>query len=213
MDEVSEFSGQVFEVVDIAKPEVFVGGFIGAATVFLFSSLAMEAVGTSAQAVVEEVRRQFRDMPGIMDGSERPQYAICVDVVSKEALSRMKLPGLLVTVTPICVGVFFRIVGSYTGDDLLGAKSLAGFLMFTTVTGIMMALFLNNAGGAWDNTKKLVETGLHGGKGSEAHKAAVTGDTVGDPAKDTAGPSLHILIKLVANIIMVLAPLFVNSSA
>ena len=213
MDEVSEYTGKRFDVVDIAQPEVFIGGFLGAAMVFRFAAMAMEAVGSSAQAVVEEVRRQFRDMPGIMDGSERPQYAICVDVVSKAALQKMTAPGLLVTLLPVGVGLFFRFISTYTGDPLLGAKALAGFLMFSTVTGIMMALFLNNAGGAWDNCKKYIETGVHGGKGSACHKAAVTGDTVGDPAKDCAGPAMHVLIKLVSNISMVLVPIFVSSTA
>ncbi|CAK9023458.1 Pyrophosphate-energized membrane proton pump 3 (AVP1-like protein 2) (Pyrophosphate-energized inorganic pyrophosphatase 3) (H(+)-PPase 3) [Durusdinium trenchii] len=212
MDEVTEYTGLEFETVDIATPEVFVGGFLGAAMVFRFAAMAMEAVGSSAQAVVAEVRRQFRDIRGIMDGTEKPQYAVCVDVVSKSALAKMTKPGLLVTLMPISVGVFFRIVGGYVGDPLLGAKSLAGLLMFSTVTGIMLALFLNNAGGAWDNTKKYIETGAHGGKGSEAHKAAVTGDTVGDPSKDTAGPALHVLIKLVSTITLVLCPLFVGTA-
>jgi len=213
MDEVSEYTGQRFDTVDIAIPEVFLGGMLGAALVFLFSSMTMEAVGSSAQSVVEEVRRQFRDIPGIMDGTEKPQYAVCVDVVSRAALSKMILPGLLVTLMPISVGIFFRIVGYYSGDSLLGARAIAGFLMFSTVTGVMMALFLNNAGGAWDNTKKYIESGAYGGKGSAAHNAAVTGDTIGDPCKDTSGPSIHILIKLIATITLVLVPLFVPVSA
>ena len=120
----------------------------------------------------------------------------------------MVKPGLLSVLSPISVGVLFRIIGSYTGRPLLGAEVLAGFLMFATSTGILMALFFNNGGGAWDNAKKYIETGMHGGKGSDAHKAAVTGDTVGDPCKDTAGPSIHILIKLLSTITLVLVPLF-----
>ena len=122
----------------------------------------------------------------------------------------MVKPGLLAVLMPIAVGVFFRVVGSYTGDNLLGAKALTGMLMFGTVSGILMALFLNNGGGAWDNTKKLIETGAHGGKNSEAHKASITGDTVGDPCKDTAGPSLHVLIKLLSTVTLVMAPLFIG---
>jgi len=211
MDEVTELTGHEFKHVDIATPEVFVGGFLGAAMVYRFSAMSMEAVGSSAQIVVEEVRRQFREIPGIMDGTAKPQYGKCVDVVSKAALSKMVSPGLLVTIMPVIVGLFFRFVGTYTGDDILGAKCLASFLMICSITGIHMALFLNNAGGAWDNCKKYVETGHYGGKGSEAHKAAVTGDTVGDPSKDTAGPALHVLIKLVSTITLILAPIFVSS--
>jgi len=206
MDEVSEYTGLPFEQVDIAIPEVFVGGLLGAAMIFRFSSMAMSAVGSAAETVVHEVRRQFDSYKGILDGTEKPQYGVCVDVVSKAALSKMVNPGLLVTLMPISVGVFFRIVGEYTGRPLLGAQSLASFLMFATVTGCMMALFLNNAGGAWDNTKKLLE--LQHAKGSKAHIAAVVGDTVGDPSKDTAGPALHVVIKLISTITLVLLPLF-----
>ncbi|GBG34727.1 Pyrophosphate-energized membrane proton pump 3 [Hondaea fermentalgiana] len=206
MDEVEIYTGLEFKVVDIATPEVFCGGFLGAAMVFRFSAMAMSAVGSAAQTVVEEVRRQFRDRPGILDGTEKPQYGVCVDVVSKAALSKMIKPGLLTTLMPIGVGVGFRIVGGYMDRPLLGAQALGGFLMITTIVGIVMALFLNNGGGAWDNTKKLLE--LQHSKGSEAHKAAVTGDTVGDPCKDTAGPALHVLIKLVSTITLVLIPLF-----
>ena len=210
LDEVSDLTGKSFLVVDIAQPEVFVGGFLGAAMVFRFASMAMSAVGESTQAVVEEVRRQFRTMPGILDGNERPQYGTCVDVVSRTALQKMTAPCLLVTLMPVSIGVVFRLLGNYIDDDLLGPKALASFIMFTTVSGICLGLFLNNAGGAWDNTKKLIETGSHGGKGSDAHNASITGDTVGDPAKDCAGPAMHVLIKLVANISMVLAPIFVG---
>lgn len=143
-----------------------------------------------------------------MTYTEKPDYKKCVSIVNEAGLREMVKPGLLAVLSPIIVGVTFRIIGSYRGRPLLGAEVLAGFLMFSTSTGILMALFMNNGGGAWDNAKKYIETGKHGGKGSEAHKAAVTGDTVGDPCKDTAGPSIHILIKLYSTITLVLIPLF-----
>lgn len=208
LDEVSVYTGKAFETVDLAIPEVFVGGLIGAMLVFLFSSLAMRAVGRTAQEVVQEVRRQFRERPGIMDFQEKPDYQTCVAIVSHAALKEMVVPGLLAALTPIGVGIVFRMLGSYRANPLMGAEALAAFLMFSTVTGILVALFLNNAGGAWDNAKKYIETGKHGGKGSDTHKAAVVGDTVGDPCKDTAGPSVHVLIKLVSTVTMVMTPLF-----
>jgi H+-translocating diphosphatase len=208
LDEVSVYTGQPFQTVDLAIPEVFVGGLIGAMLVFLFSALAMKAVGRTAQEVVTEVRRQFKERPGIMDYSEKPDYQTCVAIVSRAALKEMGMPGMLAALAPIAVGVVFRMLGNYRNNPLLGAEAIAAFLMFSTVTGILVALFLNNAGGAWDNAKKLIETGKHGGKGSDAHKAAVVGDTVGDPCKDTAGPSVHVLIKLVSTVTMVMTPLF-----
>ncbi len=183
--------------VDIGKPEVFIGAFVGAMIVYLFSSTAIKAVGRAAQYVIMEVRRQFKEKPGIMDGTERPDYGKCVDIVTAGALKEMVLPGIIVIVAPIMVGV------------ILGAEAAAGFLMIGTISGIILALFLNNGGGAWDNAKKYIELGNHGGKNSEAHKAGVVGDTVGDPFKDTAGPSLHVLIKLISTITLVLAGLFV----
>lgn len=143
-----------------------------------------------------------------MTYDEKPDYKRCVSIVNAAGLREMVKPGLLAVCSPIIVGVTFRIIGSYRGRPLLGAEVLAGFLMFATSTGILMALFLNNAGGAWDNAKKYIETGKHGGKNSEPHKAAITGDTVGDPFKDTAGPSIHILMKLYSTITLVLIPLF-----
>ena len=208
LDEVSLYTGRKFETVDLAIPEVFVGGLLGAMLVFLFASLAMKAVGRTASEVVKEVRRQFRERPGIMNYTEKPDYQTCVAIVSRAALKEMVIPGLLAVLAPVAIGGIFRLLGNYRGNPVLGAEAIAAFLMFTTVTGILVALFLNNAGGAWDNAKKYVETGKHGGKGSEAHKAAVVGDTVGDPCKDTAGPSVHVLIKLVSTVTMVLAPLF-----
>jgi Na+/H+-translocating membrane pyrophosphatase len=179
--------------------------------VFLFSAWACKAVGRSAQEVVKEVRRQFLSKPGIMTYQEKPDYGRCVSIVAASALREMIAPGALAVLMPIFVGVVFRFVGAVTGQVQLGPKVVAGFIMFSTVTGILMALFLNTAGGAWDNAKKYIEQGAFGGKGSEAHKAAVTGDTVGDPFKDTAGPSIHVLIKMLATITLVMAPLFLDS--
>lgn len=208
MDEVSAFAHEPFKQVDIAIPEVFVGGLLGSMLIFLFSAWACSAVGRTAQEVVNEVRRQFIERPGIMDYKEKPDYGRCVAIVASASLREMIKPGALAIVSPIVVGFLFRILGYYTGHPLLGAKVVASMLMFATVAGILMALFLNTAGGAWDNAKKYIETGALGGKGSDAHKAAVTGDTVGDPFKDTAGPSLHVLIKMLATITLVMAPVF-----
>jgi Na+/H+-translocating membrane pyrophosphatase len=162
--------------------------------------------------VVEEVRRQFAERPGIMDGSEKPDYHTCVAIVNKASLLEMRRPAALALLFPVTIGFVFRAVGTLQGKPLLGPMVLAGLMMGATSTGILLSLFFNNAGGAWDNAKKYVETGKHGGKGSEAHKAAVTGDTVGDPFKDTAGPSLHVLIKLLATVSLVLGPLFVPAA-
>ena len=208
LDEVEMMTGIEFKHIDIAVPEVFVGGLLGSMTVFIFASWAIRAVGNAAEAVIVEVRRQFREHPGILTYTERPDYKTCVSIVNKAGLREMVKPGMLAVLSPIAVGLIFRGVGMLTGRSLLGAEVLAGYLMFATSTGILMALFLNNGGGAWDNAKKYIETGKHGGKGSEAHKASVTGDTVGDPFKDTAGPSIHILMKLVSTISLVLLPLF-----
>jgi K(+)-stimulated pyrophosphate-energized sodium pump len=192
------------EVVNIAKPEVFVGGLLGAMLVFLFSSFAIRAVGKAAYYVINEVRRQFRENPGILLGTVKPDYRRCVDIVTVGALKQMIVPGLLAVTMPVAVGIVFRMFG-------IGAEAVAAFLMVGTIAGILMATFFNNSGGAWDNAKKYIESGQFagGGKGSDPHKAAVVGDTLGDPFKDTAGPSLHVLIKLLATITLVLAPLFV----
>ncbi|PUZ66412.1 hypothetical protein GQ55_3G306100 [Panicum hallii var. hallii] len=208
MDEVASFAQLPFKEVDIAVPEIFVGGLLGSMLIFLFSAWACSAVGKTAQEVVNEVRRQFIERPGIMDYKEKPDYGRCVAIVASASLREMIRPGALAIISPMAVGVIFRILGHSTGQPLLGAKVVASMLMFATVTGILMALFLNTAGGAWDNAKKYIETGALGGKGSESHKAAVTGDTVGDPFKDTAGPSLHVLIKMLATITLVMAPIF-----
>ncbi|XP_074559085.1 pyrophosphate-energized membrane proton pump 2 [Curcuma longa] len=208
MDEVSSFANVSFNQVDIAIPEVFIGGLLGSMLIFVFSAWACSAVGRTAQEVVNEVRRQFIERPGIMDYTEKPDYSRCVAIVASASLREMIKPGALATISPVVIGFIFRLLGYYTGQPLLGAKVVASMLMFATVSGILMALFLNTAGGAWDNAKKYIETGALGGKGSDCHKAAVTGDTVGDPFKDTAGPSLHVLIKMLATITLVMAPVF-----
>lgn len=184
--------------IDVTKPTVIAGMFIGGMLPFLFSALTMDAVGKAAFEMIEEVRRQFKEMPGIMEGTTTPDYARCVDISTKAALKEMIIPGLLAVVVPILIGL------------LLGAEALGGLLAGALVTGVLMAIFMSNAGGAWDNAKKYVEDGHHGGKGSEAHKAAVAGDTVGDPFKDTSGPSLNILIKLMTIVALVFAPLFLK---
>jgi K(+)-stimulated pyrophosphate-energized sodium pump len=197
MDEVSVLVGHLFSVVNLAKVHVFIGGLLGAMLVFLFSALAIRAVGRAAYYVIHEVRRQFEESPGIMRGELKPNYARCVDIVTAGALKEMVMPGLLAVGLPIAVGLILR------------AEAVAALLMVGTITGILLATAMNNGGGAWDNAKKYIESGSYGGKGSEAHKAAVVGDTVGDPFKDTAGPSLHVLIKLLSTITLVMAPLFV----
>jgi K(+)-stimulated pyrophosphate-energized sodium pump len=195
-------TGEWVAIVNLAKPQVFVGGLLGAMLVFLFSAFAIKAVGNCAYTVINEVRRQFKEKPGILAGTDKPDYARCVDIVTIGALRQMVLPGLLAVGMPIAVGVIFKLMG-------IGAETVAAFLMVGTICGILLATFLNNSGGAWDNAKKFIETGMYGGKRSDAHKAAVVGDTVGDPFKDTAGPSLHVLIKLLSTITLVLAPLFI----
>ncbi|AFA49206.1 sodium-translocating pyrophosphatase [Acetobacterium woodii] len=184
------------ESIDILNPNVIIGMFIGGMLPFLFSALTMEAVGSAANEMIEEVRRQFREFPGIMAGTEKPDYAKCVDISTAAALRQMIVPGLMAVVAPLAMGL------------ILGADALGGLLAGALVTGVLMAIFMANAGGAWDNAKKFIEGGAHGGKGSDAHKAAVVGDTVGDPFKDTSGPSINILIKLMTIVSLVFAPLF-----
>lgn len=191
------------DIVNLVNPKVFVGGLLGAMLVFVFASLAMRAVSRAAGDMIEEVRRQFRSNPGIMAGTSQPDYGACVDISVKASLREMVVPGVLAVATPILVGL------------ILGWEAAAGMLMIGTIAGVLVANVLNNGGGAWDNAKKMIESGaLVGpdgvvqGKGSAAHAASVVGDTVGDPWKDTAGPSLHVLIKLLATITLVLAPLF-----
>lgn len=204
LDEVQRFSSDAIErVVNLAEPKVFVGALIGATLVYVFSAFAIRAVGNSATAMIEEVRRQFAEDPGIMEGTSIPDYRRCVDISVRSALREMVLPGTLAVVVPILVGIILRW------------EAAAGMLMVGTIVGVLMAMVMNNGGGAWDNAKKLIEAGeltengVVLGKGSEAHAAAVVGDTVGDPWKDTAGPSLHVLVKLLATITLVLAPLFI----
>src|SRR5579862_4914437 len=201
LDEVFNYTHQHI-TVNVARPELWVAGLLGAMLVFWFTSLAIKAVGRAAYSVINEVRRQFKERPGIMKGTEQPDYGKAVDLVTVAALHEMIVPGALVVGFPIVVGLGFKMVGA-------GAEAVAAFLMIATIAGILMALFLNTGGGAWDNAKKYIETGVYGGKRSDAHKAAVVGDTVGDPFKDTAGPSLHVLIKLLSTITLVLAPLFI----
>ena len=199
LDEVRNY-GLNLTSVDIAKPAV--GALLGAMLIFLFSALAIRAVGRAAYYVINDVRAQFKEKPGILQGTEKPDYGRCVDIVTKGALKEMIMPGLLAVLMPVAVGIIFKYLG-------IGAEAVAALLMVGTITGILMATFLNNGGGAWDNAKKYIEAGNFGGKGSDTHKAAVVGDTVGDPFKDTAGPSLHVLIKLLSTITLVLAPLFI----
>ena len=253
LDEFAEYSGVPFESVNIAVPEVLVSGILGMNMVFLITGLAVASVGRAAGKVVEEVRRQFKENPDILTFKAKPDYRVCVEIVTATALREMRLPGILAVAIPCTVGIVFRFVGESTGRPLLGAECLGSFMMFCTVGGIMMALFLDTAGGkvfwgfpmcfewcprcfvgapvgfffilffsaytstylphigAWDNAKKFVELGNFGGKGSDAHKASITGDTVGDPFKDTAGPALHVVIKLLSTSILVLAPLFIRA--
>jgi len=180
-------------ILNIMKPQVVAGLFIGGVVPFLFSAATMQAVGRSAFKIVEEVRRQFREIPGLMAGTARPDSARCVDITTREALREMVVPGIAAILLPLIVGT------------ILGAEALGGFLAGSLVTGVPLAIFLANAGGAWDNAKKYIEEGNLGGKGSEVHKASVIGDTVGDPFKDTAGPSLNILLKLMAVVSLVFA--------
>jgi K(+)-stimulated pyrophosphate-energized sodium pump len=198
IDAVVSYHGSI-EGVNIAKPAVFVGGMLGGALVFLFAATAIRAVGHAASVVIDEVRRQFKEKPGILKGTDRPDYAACVDIVTRAALKRMVVPGVIAVGVPITSALIYRMFS-------VGAEAMAAFLMIGTITGILMATLLNNGGGAWDNAKKYIELGEYGGKGSDAHKAAVIGDTVGDPFKDTAGPSIHVLIKLLATIMLVMAP-------
>ncbi len=206
LQEVARFGGDAVNanVVNLANPFVFVGGLLGAALVFVFASLAMRAVSRAAGDMIEEVRRQFRADPGIMAGTSQPDYGRCVDISVKASLREMVAPGVLAVAVPILVGLILRW------------EAAAGMLMIGTIAGVLLANVLNNGGGAWDNAKKMIEAGnlrdAAGnvlGKGSAPHAAAVVGDTVGDPWKDTAGPSLHVLIKLLATITLVLAPLFI----
>jgi K(+)-stimulated pyrophosphate-energized sodium pump len=209
--------------IDLSNVDVFVGALLGVMLVFLFSSLAIRAVGRVAAAIIEEVREQFSSDPGIMAGTSRPNYGRAVDITARAALREMILPGILAVGMPVVVGLIFRFgrntfipLGPDCCEDSGGWLAVAGLLMVGTIGGIILATFLNNSGGAWDNAKKFIEagnlrdeTGAVIGKGTPTHAAAVVGDTVGDPFKDTAGPSLHVLVKLLSTITLVLAPLFI----
>ena len=189
--------------VDILNPKVLAGLFIGGMLPFVFAAFSMQAVGEAAFEMIEEVRRQFREIEGLLDGKAEADFARCVDISTQAAIKRMVAPGLLAVSTPVIFAVILPATGIVSDND--GMQMLAGVLAGVTVCGVLMAIFMSNAGGAWDNAKKHIEGGAHGGKGSDAHKAAVVGDTVGDPFKDTAGPSLNILIKLMSVVSLVLA--------
>ena len=184
--------------IDILNSRVIIGLFIGGMLPFLFSAMTMQSVSKAAYQMIEEVRRQFKTMPGIMEGTTKPDYKSCVAISTTAALKEMLVPGIMAVLAPLVVGI------------LLGPAALGGLLAGALVTGVMMAIFMSNAGGAWDNAKKFIEDGNHGGKGSDAHHAAVVGDTVGDPFKDTSGPSINILIKLMTIVSLVFAPLFLS---
>ena len=186
------------KIIDLLNPVTLVGLFIGAVLPFLFGALTMESVGKAANEMIEEVRSQFKNTPGIMEGTVNPNYRRCVDISTKAALNEMLIPGILAIVVPLLVGI------------LLGAEALGGLIGGAVATGVLVAILMANSGGAWDNAKKYIEGGTHGGKGSFAHKAAVVGDTVGDPFKDTAGPSMNILIKLMTIVALVFAPVIVK---
>jgi K(+)-stimulated pyrophosphate-energized sodium pump len=183
--------------LSITNPPLLIGIFLGAMLVFLFSALTMSAVGRSAQSIVVEVRRQFREIKGILDGTGKPDYEACIDLCTRSAQKEMIAPALLAVIGPIVIGL------------VLGVNGVVGLLAGVTVTGFAMAVFMANAGGAWDNAKKYIEAGHLDGKGSENHKAAVVGDTVGDPFKDTSGPSVNILIKLVSTVSIVFSSLVI----
>ncbi len=165
---------------------------------FLFSAFTMESVGKTANKMIVEVRNQFKTIPGILEGTGKPDYKRCVEISTAAALKEMMLPGVMAVASPLVIGI------------LLGTEALGGLLVGSLVSGVMLAIFMSNSGGAWDNAKKYIEEGTHGGKGSDAHKAAVVGDTVGDPFKDTSGPSINILIKLMTIVSLVFASLFVS---
>jgi len=183
--------------INILDPSVVIGLLLGGMLVFFFSALTMSSVSKAANQMVVEVRRQFKEIPGIMDGSAKPDYTRCVSISTQASLKQMVAPAIIAIVAPVLVGV------------LLGVAALGGLLAGALVAGVLMAIFMSNAGGAWDNAKKFIEGGAHGGKGSDAHKAAVTGDTVGDPFKDTSGPSINILIKLMTVVSLVFVPAFI----
>jgi K(+)-stimulated pyrophosphate-energized sodium pump len=197
IEEVFLQTGELI-VIDLSSPVVLIAGFVGAMLPFLFSAQAIDAVGKAATKMVAEVRRQFKEIPGILDGTAKPEYDKAVDISTKAALEGMIIPGIIVVVVPIIIGV------------LMGPVAVGALVIGCTLTAVPLALFMNTGGGAWDNAKKHIEAGNLGGKNSPAHQAAVVGDTVGDPLKDTAGPSLHVLIKLLSTLSIVFIPLFLN---
>ncbi|MBM3199326.1 sodium-translocating pyrophosphatase [Candidatus Woesearchaeota archaeon] len=196
MENVAKLTGKAFDAINIANVNVFGGAMLGGVLIFLFSGLTLMAVSKAAQYIIEEVRRQFKDK-AILSGKKKPDYARCVDITTKGSLKQMILPGVVVIVFPILTGM------------VLKAEAMGAFLMVATIVGVLVATLMNNGGGAWDNAKKYIESGEHGGKGTGAHAAAIIGDTIGDPFKDTVGPSLHVVIKLLTTITLVLAPLFI----
>jgi len=195
---VQKVEGKVTLDMSIMNPVVLMGIFVGACLPFVFAALTMDSVGKAAQSIVKEVRRQFKEITGLMEGKAEADYATCVDLCTKASLREMILPTILAIVTPVVVGL------------ILGPNGVIGMLAGATATGFLLAIFMANAGGAWDNAKKYIESGVHGGKGSDSHKAAVVGDTVGDPFKDTSGPSINILIKLLSMVSIVFAGLVVT---
>jgi len=200
LDELKNYGAEL-QSVNLAKPEVFIGWLLGAMLVFFFSGLAIKAVGKAAYVVIQDVRAQFKEHPGIMQGTEKPDYGRTVDIVTRGALKQMIAPGLVAVGTPIATGLIFKQFG-------VGAEAVAALLMVGTIAGVVVATFLNNSGGAWDNAKKFIEEGNLGGKGSFAHQASVTGDTVGDPYKDTAGPAINPMIKVVNIVAILIIPIF-----
>lgn len=184
--------------INLLDYKVIVGMFVGGMLPFLFSAFTMDSVSKAAYKMIEEVRRQFKTIPGILEGKGKPDYTSCVAISTQAALKEMLLPGVMAVLAPLFIGV------------VLGPAALGGLLGGALVTGVMLAIFMSNSGGAWDNAKKYIEDGNHGGKGSEAHRASVVGDTVGDPFKDTSGPSINILIKLMTIVSLVFAPLFLS---
>ena len=202
IDKVKTIDGGAEKIADLSvtNPTVLIGLFVGACLPFVFAALTMNSVGRAAQSVVKEVRRQFKEITGLMDGKADPDYASCVDLCTKASLREMVLPTIVAVIVPVIVGI------------VLGCTGVVGMLAGATASGFLMAVFMSNSGGAWDNAKKYIESGVHGGKGSECHKAAVVGDTVGDPFKDTSGPSINILIKLLSMVSIVFAAIVVNFS-